>query len=72
MSNVFDWDFTKLPDDQHERVAQLIETNKWRELIEIHNFYQLSIMEYCCDISGVQQHYLHALETGKIKRDVQK
>ena len=71
MSNPFEWDFTKLPEAMHGRVVYLIETNQWRELVDIHNQYSLSIVEYCCDVNAVKREYLNALAEGKIKRDVQ-
>lgn len=65
----FDWDFSKLPESEHQRVVQLIQNNEWRELIDIHNHYQLSSVNYCCDESGIKAWYFHGLQTGKIKNE---
>lgn len=63
----YEWDFSKLPEHEHARVAQLIELNKWSELITIHDQYSLSENYYCCEQSGVKRYYTQALQTGKIK-----
>lgn len=65
----FDWDFSKLPESEHQRVIELIQANEWRELIDIHNHYQLSSVTYCCDESGIKAWFFYGLQTGKIKNE---
>lgn len=64
-----EWDFDKLPESEHKRVIELIEREAWRELITIHDQYNLSPYTYCCDIEGLKKWWRYGVDTGKIKAE---
>lgn len=61
------WDFEKLPPEEHARVIDLARAGQWKELVEVHDRYELSPYTYCCDIDGLKAWYRWAIENGKIK-----
>jgi molybdenum cofactor biosynthesis enzyme len=61
-----DWDFSKLPPEEHARVCDLIERNEWRELVDVHDTYKLSRNVFCCAIGLLKNEFLQAVKTGKI------
>jgi len=64
---VQEWDFSKLPPQEHARVAQLVRAGQWKELVEIHDRYRLSPYSYCCEIEGLKAWYRHGVQSGQIK-----
>lgn len=52
------WDFTKLPEDEFENVKELVELNKVKDLMLIHNKYKLSPSNLCCNEAGVLDNFL--------------
>jgi len=66
-----EWDFSKLPANEHERVAQLIHNETWRDLLHVHDKYQLSPYSYCCDLEGFKKWWRYAIDTGKISTGAQ-
>lgn len=65
-----EWDFSRLPDSEHDRVVELYRAGKWWEIIAIHDQYELSDNNYCCSntLSGVKNWVKHGIETGQIKQ----
>lgn len=61
------WDFEKLPKSEHARVIDMVQAGQWKELIEVHDRYELSPYTYCCEIEGLKKWYRWAIENGKIK-----
>jgi hypothetical protein len=61
-----EWDFTLLPENEHERVLELITNEMWGELLRIHDQYKLSPYTYCCDLEGFKKWWRHGIETNKI------
>lgn len=60
------WDFTKLPDSEHGNVIAAYDTGNIRELISIHDRYQLSSHSYCCDHTGLLAWFKYGIENGSI------
>lgn len=60
------WDFSKLPDDQHQIVAEHFFAHRWRALIEIHNKFMLSPNRICCDTTIVIRWFRWAIVEQKI------
>lgn len=61
------WNFDKLPESEHAKVADLIRVGDWGKLAVIHDKYELSPYTYCCDAEGLKNWFLWALKEGKIK-----
>lgn len=61
------WDFKKLPENEHARVIELLQTNDLAGLAEIHNKYQLSERHICCDLVTAQRWFAWAVTEGIIK-----
>lgn len=61
-----EWDFTRLPENEHARVIELITNEMWGELLRIHDQYNLSPYTYCCDLEGFKKWWRHGIETNKI------
>ena len=66
---MFDWDFTKLPPEEHDNILNLYSRGQWNELMLLHNKYKLSGYEYCCSgwYPSIQLWYKHGIESGQIK-----
>lgn len=62
------WDFTKLPDEKHDEVIDLVERRSWGVLMSIHNEYRLSAEFYCCEVDAVRRWFTWAIEKGHIQR----
>lgn len=60
------WDFSKLPESEFETVIFAVQSNDVRTLVEIHNKYELSPYNYCCDLSGLIRWFNWAIESGTI------
>ena len=58
------WDFKKLPQSEFARVKQLLQQGDERELLKLHNQYQLSENNYCCNLNGLMQWFRGALSEG--------
>lgn len=65
--SVEQWDFSKLPESEHARVVELFKAGAWKELIDIHDRYNLSPYTYCCEIEGLKAWYRWAIGTELIK-----
>lgn len=61
---IYYWDFSKLPKSEFARVKQLVEQGKERDLLEIHDKYQLSENRYCCNLNGLMQWFQGAIAEG--------
>jgi hypothetical protein len=55
--NNSEWDFTKIPATEMERIRQLVAGEKWKDLAIIHNNYNLSSNSYCCNMEGVKTNF---------------
>lgn len=64
-----EWDFSKLPEDQHADVIAAFDRGDWHELTLIHDEYHLSPYSYCCEQSGLKKWFTWAIQTGIIKKD---
>jgi len=64
------WDFDKLPDDQHQIAIDHFNAQNWGALMAMHNLYQLSPAQFCCQDAPVIKWFKWAIETGKIKSHV--
>lgn len=60
------WDFSKLPAHEHARVVQFVRQGAWRELVFIHDKYQLSPYEFCCDIEPLKKWFRWAVRTNVV------
>ncbi len=60
------WNFERLPEKEHGRVIDALQRRDERTLLEIHNAYQLSDYTYCCNLTGVVNHFIWAVENGII------
>lgn len=60
------WDFSRLPEDQHGAVIQALASGDLLTLRQIHDQYQLSPYNYCCDINGLLAWFRSAVENGTI------
>ena len=62
------WDFSKLPESEHERVKEMLSENNIQGLVRIHDKYQLSPHSYCCSgVEGVLNWFQWAIDEGIIK-----
>jgi len=60
------WDFSKLPVDQHQTAIDLFIANDVRGLLDLHNQFQLSQYNYCCELDGFLRWWEWAIETNVI------
>lgn len=60
------WDFAKLPKEEHANVLHLIDTNQWKELLKVHDRFQLSTNIYCCDMGPIKRWYKYGVKEGLI------
>lgn len=60
------WDFTKLPKAQYNRAIKAYNENRRRELMAIHNEFDLSPAYYCCDSRPAVRWFKYAIENGII------
>lgn len=60
------WDFERLPLSEHQKVADLFFSGNWGALMQIHNHYQLSPQNFCCDKRPVIMWFRWAIEEVKI------
>lgn len=61
------WDFSKLPDHEHQNVRRLLQTNDLVALVRIHDKYRLSANVYCCDLISAQRWFAWAVENNLVK-----
>ena len=61
------WSFDKLPEAEHKEVIRLLNSNDEVGLTAIHNQYQLSPHDYCCDLLPVVRYFQWAVDQGLIK-----
>jgi hypothetical protein len=61
-----EWDFTRLPKTEHAAVIQALNVSDVRALLTIHDKYQLSPHQYCCDQDGLKTWFLWAVQNGII------
>lgn len=64
---MYEWDFTKLPEHEHQRVVDAYATNQVGVLMAIHNDYRLSPEYYCCEGKAVVKWFKWALDREIIK-----
>jgi hypothetical protein len=66
------WDFSKLPDSEHQAVIDLLQQGKLWDLVKIHNKYSLSINVYCCSntLPGIKTWFEYGINTGQIRAQV--
>lgn len=60
------WDFSKLPKTEFDNVIFAVQCNDVKTLVQIHNQYNLSPYNYCCELSGLVRWFNHAIQTGII------
>lgn len=65
------WDFSKLPEELHPKVIELVRGKRWPDLMVIHNEYQLSTNFYCCEVDAVRRWFTWAVEQRIINEDSQ-
>lgn len=56
-SNNSEWDFTKIPETETEKIKKLVADEKWKELAVIHNTYGVSSNSYCCNMEGIKTNF---------------
>ena len=62
------WDFTKLPESEHEAVLSAYAVNDWETLLDIHNRYKLKGELICCNPQPQLANWFgYAIEQGIIK-----
>lgn len=61
-----EWDFTRLPESEHQAVIDAFNTGDVRKLMLIHDEYQLSPYSYCCDHNGLLAWFGEAIKNGTI------
>ena len=60
---MLEWNWSKLPETEYQRVRELYENRDWAALLEVHNQYQLSPYEYsCCYIEAMINYFGQAIE----------
>ena len=60
------WDFSKLPNDEHAGAIAAFNANDIRHLLGLHDKYQLSPYNYCCEMDGFLRWWSWAIENGII------
>ena len=60
------WDFSKLPDDKKEEAKELFAAQKWGPLMKMHNNFNLSENNYCCDETPIIKWFKWAIDNEKI------
>lgn len=67
--STFDWDFSKIPENDVDKVIELYQNEDWGELMFLHNKYNLSNYEYCCTgyYGAIEKWFKHGIESGAIK-----
>lgn len=65
----FDWDFSKLPEHEHNYVLDRFSSSDAGALMVIHNKYELSEVLYCCTVhnQSVINWFKHGIENGYIR-----
>lgn len=66
---MYEWDFSKLPQSEHQRVIEAYATNQVGVLMAIHNDHKLSPEHYCCDGKPVMRWFRWAIKEGIIKAE---
>lgn len=62
------WDFSKLPESEHQTVIDAVTKRDVGPLIKLHDLYRLSEYEYCCGGHiGIFNWFKWAIEQGIIK-----
>lgn len=66
--NVYEWDFSRIPDSEHSRIIELFNDQEWEELNKIHNKYRVSRNLYCCASlkSSMYNWFKYGIESGAI------
>lgn len=69
----YNWDFSKLPKEEHATAIDLYNKADWWALIQLHNRYKLSGTVYCCNSAekNIQTWFKYGIETGQITADEQ-
>lgn len=62
------WDFSKLPEPEHNAAIEAYNKKQWGVLMELHNKYQLSNVQFCCDHVPAKLWFEWAIQNGKIKQ----
>lgn len=65
----YNWDFSKLPKHEHQRVIDRSDSRDAKTLMIIHNQYELSDELYCCTKQNemVLKWFKYGIENGYIK-----
>lgn len=66
-TNIYEWDWSKLPSSSFEKVIEFYEDNNWDKLIEVHNYYKLSSVTHCCATKLMERKFGNAIEEGIIR-----
>ena len=61
------WDFSKLPESEHNAAIEAYNKKQWGVLMEMHNKYQISNVTFCCDHAPAKLWFEWAIQNGKIK-----
>lgn len=64
----YSWHWERLPVELQAKVIDLYYDNNWLSLMEIHNEYNLSIVEHCCCDECVRLHVKDAIDKGVISK----
>jgi hypothetical protein len=64
------WDFSKLPESEHGVAIEAYNKKQWGVLMELHNKYQLSDVQFCCDHVPAKLWFGWAIENDKIKSGI--
>jgi hypothetical protein len=66
---IVEWDFNKLPENEHSKAIRLYEAGQWSKLMVIHNLYELSETVYCCSnqYDAIRLWFKKGIEEGLIR-----
>jgi len=65
MAKGFDW--SRLPVEKHTEVIELVDKEKRKELLIIHEHYKLSGFDYgCCELTSLLNRFRDAIDNGLI------
>ncbi|NOT37500.1 MAG: hypothetical protein HOP11_08990 [Saprospiraceae bacterium] len=66
----YEWDFSRLPEHEHDRTIDLWNQGRAGDLMVLHNKYELSAELYCCAVQNqmIMNWIKYGIEHGYIKR----
>lgn len=65
----YEWDFNKLPEEEHDNAIELFNSKDAVKLMLLHNKYELSPELYCCSVQNqmIINWFKYGIENGFIK-----